>query len=412
MRFLAFYKAITDVFSRENEAELGLFLIPSNHFFIESWHRLAESPGENELLQMTRATILLEGFCRYLSDSRLKRSLLDVRASRWSAHFGTPTVTFLLSYKNNFDRVQRLFECLSSTRPDEPAPWLVGESCDFVEDLENNVLSDPKSISRVEVPPTREVMGIFTKTHNPFGGFTTAPCDPVSRKFIEYAATVVEHGGKMLEIGAAFGAATLEALAKGSIVFCNDIDPENLAVVRSRSIESLPDSADSITGDSSRLVLIPGRFPEELVGLPEHFFDAILLCRVLHFFSGKKIEESLALLSNLLAPGGKIYIVCETPYLKNWQRFLPEFNRRVSDGNEWPGEVTDPAEYESSGRAASLPKFVHWITKEVLERSLLRTKFSVEYSEYIDRKGQFPDDLLLSGCESVGVIGLSAKEKK
>ena len=75
--------------------------------------------------------------------------------------------------------------------------------------------------------------------------------------------------------------------------------------------------------------MIPGELPDELIGLPEKFFDAILICRVLHFFTGAKIEESLALLSKLLAPGGKIYIVCETPYLKNWQRFIPEFNKRV-----------------------------------------------------------------------------------
>ena len=42
----------------------------------------------------------------------------------------------------------------------------------------------------------------------------------------------------MLEIGAAFGAATLEAIAKGATVFCNDIDPENLAVVTKTFLET------------------------------------------------------------------------------------------------------------------------------------------------------------------------------
>ena len=217
-----------------------------------------------------------------------------------------------------------------------------------------------------------------------------------------------EQGGKVLEIGAAFGAATLEALAKGATVFCNDIDAENLAVVRQRFIESTDDKSESITGDNSKLVLVPGELPNELIGLPEKYFDAILICRVLHFFSGAKIEESLALLSKLLTPKGKIYIVCETPFLKNWQRFIPEFNRRVEDHEEWPGEITEPATYESSGRANSLPKFVHWITKEVLDRSLVRAGFSVEHSEYINRQGQFPEDLLLPeyGKESIGAIGM------
>ncbi|MCO1454212.1 SAM-dependent methyltransferase, partial [Legionella pneumophila] len=69
-----------------------------------------------------------------------------------------------------------------------------------------------------------------------------------------------------------------------------------------------------------------------------------------------------------------------------------------------PGEITEPAKYESSGRASSLPKFVHWITKEVLDRSLVKSGFTIEHSEYINRKGQFPEDLLLPeyGKESIG----------
>ena len=71
---------------------------------------------------------------------------------------------------------------------------------------------------------------------------------------------------------------------------------------------------------------------------------------------------------------------------------------------KWPGEITNPADYESSGRAASLPKFVHWITKEVLEKSLTQTKYGVEHLSYIDRCGQFPTDLLLDGRESIGAV--------
>jgi SAM-dependent methyltransferase len=237
------------------------------------------------------------------------------------------------------------------------------------------------------------------------GGFTTAACDPFSQRFIEQAAQLAKSGGKVLEIGAAFGTATLEALAKGATVFCNDINPENLAVVQKRFQEINQENIDKA---DTKLVLIPGEFPSELTALPNKFFNAILICRVLHFFTGRKIEESLALISKLLTSGGKIYIVCETPYLKNWQRFIPEFHKRLENKVEWPGEITDPANYESSGRAASLPKFVHWITKEVLERSLLRAGFIVENCSYINRAGQFPEDLLLPDYEkeSVGAIGI------
>lgn len=409
MHFSDFCKAIKTDFGKHSAIAPMVLQIETNQYFLAALDKLVKMDAD-EALKMTCASILFEGFYRHLSDQGLKTALVTLRAQRWDQHFGTPTVPFLLSYKHQIDATKLLFDTLAGSREVacDASPWLVKIEPGFGIDKDNDVIADPTSISRVVAPERREVMGLFTKTHNPFGGFTTAPCDPVSQRFIEQAAVVAARGGKVLEIGAAFGAATLEALAKGVTVFCNDIDPENLAVVRKRFMETAPDQAGSITGDSSKLVLVPGELPQELLALPEQSFDAILICRVLHFFTGAKIEGSLALLSRLLASGGKIYIICETPFLKNWQRFIPEFQSRVARGEEWPGEITNPADYESSGRVASLPKFVHWITKEVLERCLSRAGLGVEHAAYINRAGQFPDDLLLPeyGQESIGAIGV------
>ncbi|MGX8726494.1 class I SAM-dependent methyltransferase [Legionella pneumophila] len=406
MEFLDFCNAIQEIIEKSNNthgcSEKSLTLL-------SELDKIIKNKEVNKSLCMTQATILFEGFYRHLGSESLKKDFQVLRAKRWEHHFGTPTITFLLSFKTQIDQTTKLFdEHTLVVAPFMELPWSIPKMDEYSIDPDNNIVTDPKSVTRIEAPSSREITGIFTKTHNPFGGFTTTPCDPVSQQFIEHAALSAKHGGKVLEIGAAFGAATLEAIAKGATVFCNDIDPENLAVVRQRFLETTDDSCDSLTGDSSKLVLVPGELPNELIGLPEKHFDAILICRVLHFFTGSKIEESLALLAKLLAPKGKIYIVCETPFLRNWQCFIPEFNRRIEENEEWPGEITEPAKYESSGRASSLPKFVHWITKEVLDRTLIKAGFSVEHSEYINRSGQFPEDLLLPeyGKESVGAIGL------
>ncbi|WP_131794040.1 class I SAM-dependent methyltransferase [Fluoribacter gormanii] len=406
MEFLDFCNAIQEIVEKNNNtygsSDKSLILL-------SELDKIIKSKKGNKSLCMTQATILFEGFYRHLGSELLKKDFQVLRAKRWEHHFGTPTITFLLSYKTQIDQTTKLFDekTLEAELPIE-LPWSISKMDGFSIDLDNNIVTDPKSVTCIEAPSSRESTGIFTKTHNPFGGFTTTPCDPVSQRFIEHAALSAKQGGKVLEIGAAFGAATLEAISKGATVFCNDIEPENLAVVRQRFLETTEEASESLTGDSSKLILVPGELPNELIGLPEKHFDAILICRVLHFFTGSKIEESLALLAKLLAPKGKIYIVCETPFLRNWQRFIPEFNRRVEENEEWPGEITEPAKYESSGRANSLPKFVHWITKEVLERSLIKAGFSVEHSEYINRSGQFPDDLLLPeyGKESIGAIGM------
>ncbi|VEB33665.1 class I SAM-dependent methyltransferase [Legionella cherrii] len=406
MEFLDFCKAIQE--SVENYNKIN-GVSEKNLILLAELDKIIKSDEVNKSLCITQATILFEGFYRHLSTESLKKDFQIIRAKRWEHHFGTPTITFLLSFKTQIDKTTKLFDELTlEAEPPIYLPWYISKIEGFSIDHDNNVVTCPKSVLNVDAPLTRETTGIFTKTHNPFGGFTTTPCDPVSQQFIEHAALSAKTGGKVLEIGAAFGAATLEAIAKGATVFCNDIDPENLAVVRQRFMEATDAPSESLTGDSSKLILIPGELPNELIGLPEKQFDAILICRVLHFFSGAKIEESLALLSKLLAPSGKIYIVCETPFLRNWQRFIPEFNRRVENKEDWPGEITEPAKFESSGRASSLPKFVHWITKEVLDRSLLKAGFSIEHSEYINRSGQFPEDLLLPeyGKESIGAIGV------
>jgi ubiquinone/menaquinone biosynthesis C-methylase UbiE len=409
MDVLDFSLALKLAFDKQNKIDQVLLQSEVNQYFLNELDKIITNEKTDNCIKMTQLSVLFEGFYRHLDHPELKKTLTNIKARRWEHHFGTPTVTFLLSYKYQIDQTKLLFdEFARSKKSICDLPWLVNKEAGFVIDNDNGVITDAKSISQVAAPQHREVTGIFTKTHNPFGGFTTTPCDPFSQQFIEHAAIAARSGGRVLEIGAAFGAATLEAIAKGATVFCNDIHPENLAVVRQRFMEMTEEKNESITGDNVKLVLVPGEFPNELVGLPEKSFAAILICRVLHFFTGVKIEESLAQISKLLAAGGKIYIVCETPYLKNWQRFIPEFNRRVECNVEWPGEITTPADYESSGRAASLPAFVHWITKEVLERSLLHAGFAVEHSAYINRSGQFPNDLLLPehGKESVGAIGI------
>lgn len=377
----------------------------SSDHFLTYLNHLIKDDSRDDALKMTSMSVLFEGFYQSIrAGLPLKKRLSEIRLERWGSHYGTPTITFLLTYSTQIEKTKYIFGLALSQTDESPKPWEIANSERLSLDRQNSVLVDAKSPDAVPMPPEDEKTGHFLKTHNPSGGFTTTPCDPVSLKFIEYAAEVAGKGGTVLELGAAFGAASLEALARGATTFCNDIDPANLAVVRNRHIRRSGIQESSVTGDDSKLVLVPGAFPYELEGLPKNHFDAILICRVLHFFPGADIEKSLEQFLDLLKPGAKLFIVCETPFLKNWQRFIPEFEKRIGDGVRWPGEITNPAEYESSGRAASLPKFVHWITKEVLEKSLKEKKFGVEHLDYINRSGQFPADLLLDGRESIGAV--------
>ncbi len=358
--------------------------------------------SENEIdvcLKMTRMTIIFEGFYRSIPENCLfKTELQIIRLERWKLHFGTPTLDFLITYYEAIEKTKKIF---CTTTPPLDQPWNVGKTSNLSIDFPNNILSDEKSSLSIPLPLQEEKKGELLKTYNETGGFTTTSSDPVSESFIQY--TNQKKGSIVLEIGAAFGAATLKALENEAVVYCNDIDSRNLAVIKNRYLNILKKSTKKIT--EKNLIPLPASFPDELL-LPKNFFDAILICRVLHFLSGEKIIQALRQLFQCLKPGGKLFIVCETPYLKNWKKFIPEYHKKESEGKEWPGEINTPENYENSGFSTSLPRFVHWISKDVLKNSLLKSNFTIDYLSYIDRKGQFPPELLLDGKESIGSISI------
>ncbi|OGT48303.1 MAG: hypothetical protein A3E82_05805 [Gammaproteobacteria bacterium RIFCSPHIGHO2_12_FULL_38_11] len=401
MNELDLYNSIVSAITSDEEIKESAVA----HCLIQAMKMILAEDNPRLFYKMTKATILFEGFYKALSkDSAIRKAFLQLRSNRWKNHYGTPTLLFLLSYQQKIDAICNQFKLSGSSQIDI-------QELDIDSNIEtdnvNQIIVDNTTIKNVALPAGKESEGKLIKTNNPIGGFTTIPCDPYSKKFLSYVADVATRDGKVLEVGAAFGAASLQALSLGATVYCNDIDPNNLAVVCNRYHDGHGYNRDASTGDSNKLVFVPGSFPDELSGLPKNSFDAILICRVLHFFKGEIIEKSIRQMGELLKPGGKLFIVCETPYLKNWQRFIPEYEKRVAQGVEWPGEITNQSEYENSGYAATLPTLMNFMSKVVIDRTINRSGlFDIEQSSYINRAGQFPEDLLLDGRESVGAVAV------
>src|SRR5215472_309974 len=112
-------------------------------------------------------------------------------------------------------------------------------------------------------------------TDNAMGVMTEEP-SPAAEAFIELAGRA---GGPLLEIGAAYGNATLPALRAGGTVIANDLSASQLGVL-----------ASAVSGeDRKRLVLMPARFPEE-VRLGHGSLSGVLAAQVLHFFDGPTVE--------------------------------------------------------------------------------------------------------------------------
>ncbi len=234
--------------------------------------------------------------------------------------------------------------------------------------------------------PSAEPNG-FVKTLNQMG-YMTSTLDPVSQEFVRFAKNQTL---PVLDLGAAYGVASRQALMAGARVIANDLDGRHLDLFES----TLPEP------ERSRLSKLPGDLRS--LSLPEGSCSAILVCRVLHFFRGEEIEAAAQKFHRWLAKGGRIFVVCETPYLKNFSSFIPVYEERKRSGVRWPGFIANVAEVAPE-RAAFLPPEMHLLDPEVLTRSFEAAGFLTTWCSTLSRT-DFPEDIRLDGRESVGYIG-------
>lgn len=239
--------------------------------------------------------------------------------------------------------------------------------------------------------PKADPSGRFIPTLNEMG-FMTTQLDPYSQSFVEYAIKIKE---PVLEVGAAYGVATLAALSRGATVYCNDIDIRHLKIVEQQANKN----------DLARLKLVPGAFPKEL-DFPENSFGAILMARVIHFFDPETLQLAMKKAYSWLKPGGKLVIIADTPYLKNMADFIPEYERRVKNGDKWPGIMGDPKQFTNNPH---FHDFLHVLDDKVLSRVLSEQGFEVEKIEMLSRV-DYPADRQLDGRESVAVIAVKPNQ--
>lgn len=230
----------------------------------------------------------------------------------------------------------------------------------------------------------------FISTLNNMGYMLSRP-DPYSLSLINFAG---ESRLPMLEIGAAYGVATITALKKGCQVIANDLDRRHLKILWNRTPKRL----------RSSLTLLPGHLPNDL-SLPPNSVGSVLACRVLHFLDGPNLQRAVRRIFRWLKPGGSFVVVAETPYLKNWGPFLPIYQKRCARGHLWPGFIKEAPRYCTNRRVRDIPKQLHFMDLKVLRRVLTEAGFKIKEMSYIPRK-DFPKDVQLDGRESVGAFAV------
>ncbi len=184
--------------------------------------------------------------------------------------------------------------------------------------------------------------------------------DDLSLKFAMWAG---QSGKTCLDVGCGTGLATIAALARGGRVVAADPDPGQMQQL----LAHVP------VQQYARLAVRTGGLPD--LEFKESGFAAVHAARVLHVLDGPAIRVSLGKFFRWLYPHGRLFLSALTPLGSFWQRFHPEFLRRVSAAAEWPGHIEDLSQFHVT---ADTGVSCHLLDETVLRREVRAAGFVIE----------------------------------
>jgi SAM-dependent methyltransferase len=217
-------------------------------------------------------------------------------------------------------------------------------------------------------------------------GFMSETMDRFSMAFVDYAAIC---GQEVLDMGCAYGVATREVLERGGAVLACDMDAGHVEILCREMPAELRDRLRTAVGE------LPG------ANFPPASFGAILCSRVIHFLTGDETRESLRKMRRWLQPGGRLFLVADTPYTGFWSATAPDYERRKAAGEEWPGFIADIAPLlDRDAPPPGMLPYLNPLDPDLLRRECERAGFEVEEAAFTGRGGD-PD-----GRQHAGVIAV------
>lgn len=240
-----------------------------------------------------------------------------------------------------------------------------------------------KPSAKDELLPDSPVEGLVPTMNNT--GWMTVTLDDISTEFTRYAGTL---DSEVLDIGCAYGIATLAALEQGARVCACDLDERHLEVLEQRVDPCLKAHLRCQVG------AMPG------IDFPAGSFGAVLASRVLHFLSGDEIEETVSKMHDWLIPGGRAFLVADSPYTGPWKVLSADYERRKAAGEAWPGFVADYAQFLPAGQdPAEHPSFINPMDPDILARVCAEAGFEVLEARFLSSGTRYA-----TGRDHAGVI--------
>lgn len=223
-------------------------------------------------------------------------------------------------------------------------------------------------------------------------GFMFEIRDGYADEWISYAGQITD---PVLEMGCAYGVSTIPALEAGGRVVACDMEPQHLEILADKAPPALRD----------RLTCVAGKLPE--VDFEAGHFGAILCSRVLHFLTGEEIDASVAKMASWLKPGGRLYMVADTPY-GIWRNFIPTFEENKRQGARWPGLMVGLHNYLPTPgiqKHIDKPAFMNLLDADLLARICTDAGLQVERATFINRS-DFKGLGGMDGRENAGVLAI------
>ena len=235
------------------------------------------------------------------------------------------------------------------------------------------------SMTEPIAPATKNKHG-FTYNLSPFGN-----------AFIAFAQKT-KH--PLVDIGCAFGVASIPALEMGAEVVAIDLEESHLEAL----VKNVPAHL------SNKIKTIRARFPD--VDFPANSIGAVYMSQVLPFLSGQEIEQGIEKIYNWLVPGGKLFIVSFTPYIDHVSSFIPVYEQRKNRNMEWAGYIEDLSKYSLDPNISkNLPNKINHIDADDLARVCLKFNLQIERLEFFgDPENTLPPGIKFDDRERVGLI--------
>ncbi len=213
---------------------------------------------------------------------------------------------------------------------------------------------------------------------------------PTSTAFAEYAGSSQD---EVLDIGCAYGVATIAALERGASVLAVDMEPQHLEILEARIAESVRPRLRTQRG------VLPG------VEFEAGRFAAIHAARVIHFLRPEDVQRTIRKMFAWLRPGGRLFLVSDTPYVGYWKPKAGDYEARKARGDTWPGYIDDVARHFAQSEIAGAPPLINALDPDILRRECLAAGFEVEKAGFEDAGIDLgPDRSQPDGREHAGIV--------